>query len=587
MNAPHIKTPDKYSVKKRLVSYIVFAVLFLCSMLLLSNLYMVSYSNRKISETNARTMQFCVDQIESYLSDIDGVLTGLVATSTDYQILYGGAEALQAHLSAYNLITQLKEYQRIYSSCDAMMVYSCSSDVWRDSFTTDISYTVKDIIRDWIWQTVEENAISYRDGWVTKSIDGTSYLMRFYGSQGTYLIALFSFDSLKNMGLPSGEDAELVFCHNDGTPLDDSHPEINFAAVLAQSGYLITGSPRYMALHQMLFNTDVAIVLLVNQSGFLNGLPVMLVVLLILSFFSICLIPASLHQMHQCVIRPLDSLAATIQTIRAGNLEAEAPDSDVTEFQEINDIFNEMMQQIRDLKSEAYEQGLSTQQAQMQYLQLQIRPHFYLNCLKELYSVAQQQDIDKLQHFILSISGHLRYIFRDQSSMVSLEQELSHIRNYIDIQQLTSAYPLECRFLVPDELLSFQILPLTLSTFVENSCKHRADGMQKTVITVSARLLDDSDGAYVLLAVSDNGPGFSEEVLGKINMETDDRIYATEHVGIRNIRHRFRLVYGTKAVLAFYNLQHGCISEIFIPYHHESALNPKQEVTQYDCFNRR
>lgn len=575
MNTPHSGKPAKYYIKDRLVSYVIFAVLFLCSMLLLSNLYMVSYSNRKISETNARTMQFCVNQIERYLSDIDDMLCGLAATSTDYQILSSGAKPLQAHVSAHNLVTQFREYQRIYSSCDAMMIYSSTSSVWRDSFAGNINYTDKTKIRHWMKQSVEENAISYRDGWVTRSIDGTNYLMRFYGSNSTYLITLFSFDSLKSMGLTDGDDAELAFCYNDGTPLDDSHPEINFAKVVAQDSYLITGSPRCMVLHQPLANTDITLVLLVSQSGFFNGLPTILVFLLILSFFSICLIPASLHQMHQCVIRPLDSLAATIKTIRAGNLEAKAPDSDVAEFQEISDIFNEMMQQIRDLKQEAYEQGLSTQQAQMQYLQLQIRPHFYLNCLKELYSIAQQQNTEKLLHFILSISGHLRYIFRDQSSTVTLEQELSHIRNYIDIQQLTSAYPLECRILVPDELLSFQILPLTLSTFVENSCKHRADGMQKTVITVSARLLDDGDDAYVFLSVSDNGPGFSDEVLGKINMEDDDPIYSTEHVGIRNIRHRFRLAYGKKAVLAFYNLPQGCTSEIFIPYHHENVIKPK------------
>ena len=32
-------------------------------------------------------------------------------------------------------------------------------------------------------------------------------------------------------------------------------------------------------------------------------------------------------------------------------------------------------------------------------------------------------------------------MFRDQMEMVPLEQELRHIRNYIEIQRLVSAYP--------------------------------------------------------------------------------------------------------------------------------------------------
>ena len=80
-------------------------------------------------------------------------------------------------------------------------------------------------------------------------------------------------------------------------------------------------------------------------------------------------------------------------------------------------------------------------------------------------------------------------MFRDQLELVPLSQEIEHIRNYIEIQRLSSAYPPECRIDVPKALEGFLIPPLSLSTFVENSFKHRCGG--QTVIHVKAAQLDN------------------------------------------------------------------------------------------------
>ena len=223
--------------------------------------------------------------------------------------------------------------------------------------------------------------------------------------------------------------------------------------------------------------------------------------------------------LRRAVTEPLNGIEKTIASIRAGNLDAETPDCAVSEFQDVSQTLDEMTRQIKELKIEAYEQEIAAQKAQLQYLQLQIRPHFYLNCLKGLYAVAEQGNVSKIQQIILSISGHLRYMFRDQMELVPLDQEVSHIRNYIEIQRLVSAYPPECRIEVPPTLREFMIPPLSLSTFVENSCKHRGSG--KALITVRASVLGEGEKRFVDLTVQDNGDGFSEEVLREITSHKD------------------------------------------------------------------
>lgn len=557
--------PHKHSLKKQLMFFLTAVLALLIGLLVFSNMYAAVDSNNKIAASNRRTIDYSVRQIESCLSNVDESMIGLVASSEEYKVLYGGTQPLQAHLASQQLIQQFREYLRIYNYCNAFFVYSEPSNSYRDIFSDEFTYSQKIKIASWMRNAVGQDMISYSDGWVTREISGEKFLMRFYGGRGCYLIALSTFSTLENVGVNIDEQdgqAEVIFCTRDGAEISGQHPDIDFTKVLGQEDYIVTGSPRRMILHKDIQKTDVTLCLLVAGSEFFNGLSNMQVFLMCLSFLSVLFIPFALLWVRRSVIQPLNALEKTIVDIRAGNLDAEAAPSEIIEFQDVSVTFNDMMKQIKKLKIEAYEREIETQKAQLQYLQLQIRPHFYLNCLKGLYAVAQKQDVEKLQKIILSISSHLRYIFRDQLELVPLHQEVEHIRNYIDIQQLVSAYPPECRIDVPESLENFMIPPLSLSTFVENSIKHRAEN--QPVIHVKASLLDGGEERFIDLVVQDNGPGYSEQVLRELSND-DQTVYSTDHVGIRNIRQRFRLIYGKKVMFAFYNTPCGPVSEIVIP----------------------
>lgn len=526
-----MKKSHKYSLKNRMIVLLSVTLSFLILIMLFNIVRYVALSNKKIAESNSRTLGYCAEQMNSSLNKIDTAILGLVASNTDYRLLFGGATALQGHVSSHNLITQLTEYQRLYSFCDALFVYSETSGVYRDIFQTDYSYGQKLAIQSWIKSTVRHSQPNYSHGWISQTIDGSNYLIHFYGGQGTYLAAVISFSSLESLGFYSDQKAEIDFCTKSGTELLGFHPDIDFSSVLNHPGYSLDGNPSRMILHTPLEHSDTEIVLLIKHTGFLGKYPAMEITLFIIFLYAVMLIPL-LRWVRQTVIRPLDSFKDTIARIGLGNMDASVPEFDVIEFQDVSVTFNEMMHQINTLKLEAYEQELQTQKAQQQYLQLQIRPHFYLNCLKELYAIAGQKDVDK----------------------------------NISIQQLTLNRRTECRIDIPDELMDFLIPPLTLSTFVENSCKHRTDHNRNTVIWVRAARLDNGEeGNFVVLTVQDNGDGFSEKVLREINLKDSQKIYRDSHVGLNNIRQRFRLIYGDQVMFAFYNTPQGPVSEIYVP----------------------
>ena len=157
------------------------------------------------------------------------------------------------------------------------------------------------------------------------------------------------------------------------------------------SGYFFSGSsPRYMIVGRDIAGTDCRVVLAVGEQGYFGALDVQQSVFFILSVLALVLIPLILWGMTRSILRPVDEIRGTMEQIRAGKLDAKAGSrTNIREFSEMNETFNTMMEQIKDLKIESYESELDKQKAELRYLQLQIRPHFFLNCLKSLYALAE------------------------------------------------------------------------------------------------------------------------------------------------------------------------------------------------------
>lgn len=73
-----------------------------------------------------------------------------------------------------------------------------------------------------------------------------------------------------------------------------------------------------------------------------------------------------------------------------------------------------MLDQINTLKDEAYQKEMSLKKTQLQYYQLQIKPHFYLNCLKNMYAMTEVGKYEDIKTSIIYLSNHLRYMLKDE-----------------------------------------------------------------------------------------------------------------------------------------------------------------------------
>ena len=87
------------------------------------------------------------------------------------------------------------------------------------------------------------------------------------------------------------------------------------------------------------------------------------------------------------LLAPVQQFVENLENYDEGDYKFALTETNLLELEQIDDKFKHMIKQIRRLKITLYEQELEKQKVEMDYLKLQIRPHFYLNCLNFIYSM--------------------------------------------------------------------------------------------------------------------------------------------------------------------------------------------------------
>ena len=204
-------------------------------------------------------------------------------------------------------------------------------------------------------------------------------------------------------------------------------------------------------------------------------------------------------------------LVETMEHISSGNLEVEADwEYKTAEFYLVNSTFNNMISQIKQLKIETYEKQISKEQAKLKALRLQIRSHFFLNCLKTLYGMAETKQYSNIQQYLILLSNHLNYIFRDNGDLVMIDRELKSCQNYISLQKLNLSNPPIYSMSVDAIAKEIMIPPITLLTFIENCFKHGTQIGKQLEISLNISWLVSEEERLLNITIHDNGPDLTK-----------------------------------------------------------------------------
>lgn len=565
------------SLRFKLFAAVLLFMVPLIVIILINDHYSVQVVRNQVAQSNKNLLSLYMNQIDSNLADIDNYLFNLSERNTDLlQLEFPEAKDTTPYsLAKLRLYSDLRNEIDYYKTLDMFFIYSEANDDALMVGSSDYGATFEEraSVQDEIHKLLASDlsAINYEKWHVWKAKNGY-YLYHIVKTENVYVGAWVSADKLISplhlMDFGKAGGALLATNELEPMQLAGKVKSENIDLHYGLNAFTISGSkPSYLVMGEASSKGDFHLIALIPQSAILEKLPYLQRISSLITLVCCIFLILFMFIMRKVFLLPIQRLITAMRKLKDGNWQAQVkPYSTSTEFELMNVTFNRMIDEIRNLKINVYEEKLNHQRAELKHLQLQINPHFFLNSLNIIYNLATVKDFKLIQELTKCLVAYFRFMFRSNSYFVSLREELAHTSNYLRIQELRFPGHLSYRIDAPDELLDSAIPPLVIQTIVENSIKYAVnlDGWLEILVKVSS---EEREGARLLLIrIEDTGPGYPEDVLAGLRQDEETISEEGERVGIWNIKRRLRLLYKTHSDIRFFNEPgRGAVVEIRIP----------------------
>lgn len=558
-----------YSIKWRVFKVLMGMLVPVLAFLIFFNWFVIQELNKKIVEANKNALYIQCEGMEKTLKSIDNAMVSIITERPSfYSLTYGKDSEYEDFVNSFEISKDMEKMMYPYYDLAASVLISLPKDVYMIKYNIYGRKEDTDSeLLEGLKKLVSDDSFKMENNWIPLKIADASYLIRIMGYRETFLIGVINLGQVTLMqNNTSNNKAITIFYNKDGYYSGYEQLEGMGVNLEQKDEDYFTGyyGHQYMVVESRLNRSTLRVAYLTPRVALYKNLSTRHMILFIISLAMLLSIPMGYHLLKRIFFRPLDRLVGTMEEIRDGSME-QVPEFQYREieFQKVGATLYSMVNEIRNLKIDSYEKKLQINHIQLQYYQEQIKPHFYLNCLKNIYGMVAERKLEEIQKLIILLSNHLRYMLQKEREMVVVEKELQYIRNYVELQQLCMKYPPSCIVECDPGLEKLEIPSISLLSFVENSIKYGVNMEKGLQIQVKIKQMTIDGESFVYLSVSDNGQGFQETMLKKLNFGLDS-LPAEGHIGIYNVIQRFKLQFGEEQVIFAHSNYEGAFTEVFI-----------------------
>jgi len=167
-----------------------------------------------------------------------------------------------------------------------------------------------------------------------------------------------------------------------------------------------------------------------------------------------------------------------------------------------------------------------TLEIELNYLKVQINPHFFMNTLNNIHALIDL-DTAKAKDTIIELSKMMRYVlYGANQTKVPLSEEIRFIENYIALMRIRYTEEVDIRLQFPADIPDANIPPMLLMTVIENAFKHGVSYLHKSFIHITLSI--DAGRLHCLVA----------------NRIPPARPSTDHGMGLENVKKRLSLLYG-------------------------------------------
>jgi two-component system sensor histidine kinase YesM len=481
-------------------------------------------------------------------------------------------------IAKFNLKDNIVQAISTYNLVDGLFIYSSMTKDYLYSYSSRTSYQERIAVLEYTSKVASAGGSFGSSKWFPSSIGSSTYMLRILNIGSVYVGAWINVDTFIQYihQLDLSQRNSFILANSKGVPMNNADfiqkHNIDLSGDL--NSYYFTGTDKsYMVIGQDSKRGDLRLTVVDNENNILEGLDQIQIVISAIALLSIFCIPITFIVLRKWIFKPITKLKHAIKMLEGGDLGHNIKvEEHPYEFMLLIDTFNHFTSQIQQLKIDVYEEQIQKQKAELQYLQMQIKPHFYLNAFNTIHSMAQMKDYQLIQELVRSLADYLRYMVRGNFTLVTFEDELKHVQTYLQIQKIRSGENLICHIDADQQLMSLRMPPLILHTFIENIVKHALTLYEPITVFIKAAVIEQENGKYASITIQDSGKGFSAEALDHINSDNVHHKDDGVSIGIWNIKQRLKLMYGNKASVTASN-NDGARIQIILPIEMEPIQN--------------
>lgn len=264
--------------------------------------------------------------------------------------------------------------------------------------------------------------------------------------------------------------------------------------------------------------------------------------LLFFSLISIVSIVIFALFINYMIHRPMGKIINAFKELEAENLEVSIKHNGYDEFSYIYNSFNHMVVRLKQSIEDVYEQKIANQQSELKQLQSQINPHFLYNSFFHIYRMCKFEDFENVGNFTQKLGNYYQFITRNGSSEVPVHMEVSHAKDYVEIQSMRFSNRINAEFSELQQDCKTLLVPrLILQPIIENAYEHGFENsIEGGTIYINTCFQDN----ILRVTIEDSGSGMKNEDLIRLQEKLTDTSSAVEKTGIVNVSRRLKLRYG-------------------------------------------
>lgn len=359
-----------------------------------------------ISAISGETSKYADSVVLSYARELWQFLENVDSTMSTEIIYDDNLDDLQTQKEGLHIIQTLKATKNIlvaFARQNALpvnyMIYFPLTDTAVSGSSTDEEYKEwRKIQKDLIEIVVENKAYTKEseiNDWNIVNIQGKPYIIKYYHYKERYMCSWIEVDMLMNTMVAEelGKECLFVISSTRGAPYNNQErlkeEGITLPVSQGKKSFIREVVSSNLIINEPVEGTSFCLnAVILGYSEVAGAIKIQIVLMFIVGGIAVICLLFMLY-IRKTVIQPIQDFSENIQKLRDDNTYTVETHYQISELKNASEILANLVDQIHGLKIDIYERTLEQQKIKMDFLSLQIEPHFFLNCLNIIYHMVE------------------------------------------------------------------------------------------------------------------------------------------------------------------------------------------------------